>query len=157
MFMIKKSYIATSIFLLWGVVAGMVSPVQTAVNSRLRVAVDSPFLASLISFVTGTMLLVIIALITDRRLKLDLHIIPESRWWLWIGGPLGVIFVTSNILLLPLLGAALTVTAVLCGQMLIALIIDHFGWFGITKHKINWQRVVGFALMITGIILIQHF
>ncbi|WP_100486790.1 DMT family transporter [Sporolactobacillus pectinivorans] len=155
--MSKKSFMLTSVFLLWGVAAGMVSPAQTSINAKLRVAVDSPFLASLISFAIGTLLLVLIILIMEHRLKFDLRIIPKSRWWIWIGGPLGVIFVTSNILLLPILGAELTVTAILCGQMMIALIIDHFGWFGVTQHKINWQRIVGFALMITGIVLIQHF
>ncbi|MFX3617593.1 MAG: DMT family transporter [Sporolactobacillus sp.] len=155
--MSKKSLHLTALFLLWGLAAGMVSPVQTAVNGRLRIAVASPFLASMISFSTGTLFLILITLIIDHRLSFKRSVIRESHWWLWIGGPLGVIFVTSNILLLPKLGAELTVVAVLCGQMLIALVIDHFGWFSVPQHKINWQRLIGMVFMIAGILLIQRF
>lgn len=153
----KKSWKLTALFLVWGLAAGMVSPVQTAVNGRLRLAVHSPLLASLISFFTGTLLLILSTLLIERRLSFSRRVITDSPWWLWVGGPLGVIFVTANILLLPLLGAELTVVSVLCGQMLIALIIEHFGWFGVRLHKINRQRLAGIALMILGILLIQHF
>lgn len=152
----KKSWKITALLLLWGTCSGMVSPVQTAVNGRLRVAVHSPFLASLLSFSTGTIVLILITLSVDHRMKLSRATLKESPWWLWIGGPLGVVFVTGNILLLPALGAELTVVSVLCGQMLIALVIDHFGWFGVKRHRINWPRLAGVALMVAGIVFIQH-
>ncbi|WP_010630649.1 DMT family transporter [Sporolactobacillus vineae] len=153
----KKSFLLTSLFILWGIAAGMVSPVQTAVNAQVRTAVNSPLIASLISFLTGTVLLVLATLIADHRLNFGLRLIPHSRWWIWIGGPLGVIFVTANILLLPELGAALTVVSIVCGQMAAALAVDHFGWFGVPRHPVNWQRIAGMALMVAGIVLIQQF
>jgi Uncharacterized protein conserved in bacteria len=155
--MIKKSFLFTSVFLLWGIAAGMVSPVQTAINAQVRIAVGSPLIASLISFLTGDLLLLMATLAVDHRLNFGLRLIPYSRWWIWVGGPLGVLFVTANILLLPELGAALTVVSILCGQMAAALAVDHFGWFGVTRHPVNWQRLAGMALMVIGILLIQQF
>lgn len=152
-----KRYVYTALFLIWGLVAGMGSPVQTAINARLRTAAGSPLIASLISFTVGGAAIALVTLLKDRQLTFDHKIMFKSQWWLWIGGPLGVIFVTSNILLLPLLGSALTVVAILCGQMMIALTIDHFGWFGVARHKINVQRLAGLALLIVGVILIQQF
>ncbi|WKB36092.1 DMT family transporter [Terrilactibacillus sp. S3-3] len=153
----KRKWIVTSVCLLWGIAAGMASPVQTAVNARLHIAVGSPLVAALLSFTSGTLLLLLVTLIADRGFRFNRRFFHQTYWWQWLGGPLGVIFVLSNILLLPLLGSALTVVAILCGQMMIALIIDHFGWFGVPCHKINWQRLAGLALMVAGIILIQHF
>lgn len=153
----NNKWIITFVCLLWGIAAGMASPVQTAVNARLHTAVGSPLVAALISFISGTTLLLAVTLFADRGLHVSRRTFRQTYWWQWLGGPLGVVFVLSNILLLPLLGSALTVVAILCGQMIIALIIDHFGWFGVPRHKINWQRLAGLALMVAGIILIQHF
>ena len=36
-------------------------------------------------------------------------------------------FVTSNIILMPFLGAALTTIIAMMGQMIMGIIIDHFG------------------------------
>lgn len=160
----KKNSLHLLLFMLLGLFAGALSPIQTSINSELRSAVQSPLVASLISFSVGTIALVLLVLIVERRrlfkansLEKGKRVIAKSPWWLWIGGILGVIFVTSNIFLLPIIGAALTVVLALCGQMVIALVIDHFGWFGVPKHQINIQRVFGIILMVAGIFLIQHF
>ncbi|EST12417.1 DMT family transporter [Sporolactobacillus laevolacticus] len=153
----RKKYLFTSILLIWGLAAGMVSPVQTSINTQLRYAVRSPFIASLISFTTGTIILALLTLIIDHTMKMDWRIVPQAPKWIWVGGMMGVIFVTSNILLLPVLGSALTVVSVLCGQMTLAMAVDHFGWFGVQQHKLNWPRITGLTLMIIGIVLIQHF
>ncbi|MCO7175223.1 DMT family transporter [Sporolactobacillus kofuensis] len=158
----KSSYLI--IYMLLGLVAGMLSPIQTSINSELRSAIQSPLVAALVSFSVGTLALILLVLILEHHRLVNTNllekgkmIISGSPWWLWIGGMLGVIFVTSNIFLLPIIGAALTVVLALCGQMVIALIIDHFGWFGVPKHPINRQRIFGIILMIAGIFLIQHF
>jgi transporter family-2 protein len=147
-----------------GLFAGMLSPIQTSINSELRSAIQSPLVASLVSFSVGTIVLFLLVSIIEHRrlfnrnvLEKGKIVIAKSPWWLWIGGILGIIFVTSNIFLLPMIGAALTVVLALCGQMVIALIIDHFGWFGVPKHQINKQRIFGMILMVAGIFLIQHF
>ncbi|MCJ2145744.1 DMT family transporter [Bacillus paralicheniformis] len=152
------------LYMMLGLFAGMASPIQTSINSELRNAVQSPFIASLISFLVGMVILLFLTSIIEHRRLFHLNnlqtaktYITSNPWWLWTGGILGVIFITSNILLLPIVGASLTVVLALSGQMIIALIIDHFGWFGTPKHRLNVQRMLGIVLMITGIIIIQHF
>jgi len=151
------------LYMMLGLFAGMASPIQTSINSELRNALQSPLIASLISFLVGMLVLLFLtSFIEHRRLFLNnlqtaKTFVTSSPWWLWTGGILGVVFITSNILLLPIVGASLTVVLALSGQMIIALIIDHFGWFGIPKHRLNVQRLLGIVLMITGIMIIQHF
>lgn len=151
------------LFMMLGLFAGMAFPIQTSINSELRNAIHSPFIASLISFLVGMLVLLFLtSFIEHRRLFLNnlqtaKTFVTSSPWWLWTGGILGVVFITSNILLLPIVGASLTVVLALSGQMIIALVIDHFGWFGIPKHRLNVQRILGIVLMITGIMIIQHF
>lgn len=50
--------------LMLGLVAGAVVPFQTAVNSRLRTYVISPFVSSLISFMVGTIFLIVIIVLS---------------------------------------------------------------------------------------------
>ncbi len=50
-----------------GLVSGLLSPIQTSINSQLRLTVGSPFVASFISFLVGTTLLTLVCLIVERR------------------------------------------------------------------------------------------
>jgi transporter family-2 protein len=115
-------------------------------------------MASLISFLTGTLTLMFLALIVDHRLGFSpsaLHTLPG---WVWFGGgTLGVIYLTSNLLLLPKLGAALTVVSTLCGQMIMAICIDQFGWFGVAVQSFSLTRFIGVLCLLGGVLLMQKF
>jgi transporter family-2 protein len=145
------------LFLIGGLIAGGIIPVQTSINSRLGVEVGSPFMASFLSFFTGTLTLVILSLVIDHRLTFAPDVIHNSPWWIWIGGMLGVFYLTSNILLLPQLGAALTVVVTLVGQMIMAIAIDQFGWFNVPVHELNIPRLIGIVCMLGGVFLIKKY
>ena len=49
--------------------------------------------------------------------------------WIWFGGLLGVVALTGNILLFPHLGAVQTVVLPIAGQIMMGVVIDHFGFF----------------------------
>lgn len=116
--------------ILIGLIIGIGLPMQTSINSRLKVSVGSPFVASLISFSLGTLFLALITLLIDKSLLFPLNLFGKEPFWLWIGGLLGVIYLTSNILLFPKLGSVQTVIMPILGQIIMGLIIDNFGLFG---------------------------
>ena len=76
--------------------------------------------------------------------------------WL-VGGLLGGAFVASTILLVPRLGAAAMIAGVVAGQMICALLLDHWGLVGYPQQDITLWRGVGAALLIAGTVLIQRF
>lgn len=145
------------LFLIGGLIAGGIIPVQTSINSRLGVEVGSPFMASFLSFFTGTLTLIILSLVIDHRLTFAPDIFHNNPWWIWTGGLLGVFYLTSNILLLPQLGAALTVVVTLVGQMIMAIAIDQFGWFNVPVHELNIPRLIGIVCMLGGVFLIKKY
>src|SRR5690606_3565373 len=65
-------------------------------------------------------------------------------------GALGlVLFITLSVTL-PRIGAA-NATALLIGaQLVLALVIDQFGWFGVPQQSISASRVIGVALLFAG-------
>ncbi|WCG35094.1 DMT family transporter [Companilactobacillus farciminis] len=138
--------------ILVGLIIGIGLPMQTSINSRLKVSVGSPFVASLISFSLGTLFLALITLLIDKSLLFPLNLFGKEPFWLWIGGLLGVIYLTSNILLFPKLGSVQTVIMPILGQIIMGLIIDNFGLFGSLVQPLNWSRIVGAILVVIGVI-----
>lgn len=135
---------------------GVAMSSQAAVNTRLSTYVESPLLAAFISFAVGTVVLFICVLASGTPLG-DLAKAANAPLVLWIGGALGVFFVMVMILSVPRIGVALAFSLAIGGQMLTALVIDHFGLFGVTERSINWPRVLGAVLVMAGVIIIRRF
>lgn len=146
------------LWLLVGFVFGFAPPLQTTINSGLSQQMHSSLFASLISFTVGTIALFILTLVFNRSLKIKATQpnIGRIKPLYFIGGILGVVFVTSNIILMPFLGAALTTTIAMLGQMLMGVIIDHFG-LGVRRSPITFRKFSGLVAIAIGIILLRLF
>lgn len=138
--------------LLLGVFSGVITPVQTAVNTRLGRSVGSPLRASLVSFSVGLLsMLAIVLVMGPYPLLPDTAL--EGPWWMWLAGVFGVTFLTGNILLLPRLGSLKAVIMPVMGQIAMGLLIDVFGWFGAQKLAISLLRACGTVLALAGFLL----
>ena len=137
---------------LLGIFSGLITPVQTAVNTRLGRSIGSPLRASLVSFSVG-----LAAMLTLTLLLGPYPLIPATAangpWWMWLAGVFGVTFLTGNVLLLPKLGSLRTVIMPVTGQIVMGLLIDAFGWFGTTSQLISPLRIVGAVITLIGFLL----
>ncbi len=138
--------------LLLGVFSGVITPVQTAVNTRLGRSVGSPLRASMVSFSVGLLSMLAIVLITGPYPLLP-DTAADGPWWMWFAGMFGVTFLTGNILLLPRLGSLKAVIMPVMGQIAMGLLIDAFGWFGAQKLAISPLRACGTVLALVGFLL----
>lgn len=143
-------------FLLLAVVAGMMMPTQASINNKLSGFVGSPVLSAFVSFVVGTLALLVYILAAGIPLG-NIVNAKNAPYIVWTGGILGAFFVAVSILLVPRLGVALTFSLIIAGQMLITLIIDHFGILDVPVREINFVRVIGAALIVIGVVLIRKF
>ena len=75
----------------------------------------------------------------------------------WMGGVLGAFYVTAIILAFPKIGPALTFGLVVAGQMVMAMLLDHFNVLVAQQHDINIWRVLGVLLIVMGVIIIRKF
>lgn len=152
---VKKNSKITWIIL--GVLAGFLPPLQTAINGKLRVATGSILGATFISFFVGAIILLILLLITQRRLEFPLYDTQKNRIpiWVYIGGIFGIFILTGNIIILPVLGSVLTTMIFILGQMIMALTIDQFGMFHLQKRKIDRRRIAALVLTIIGIMFVK--
>ncbi|NIZ58372.1 DMT family transporter, partial [Staphylococcus aureus] len=146
-------------WLLLGFIFGFFPPIQTTINSALASHTHSPAFASLVSFTIGSIALLILTAIFNRSLKLKTSHLKFGKLKpiYFTGGILGMAFVTANIILMPHMGAALTTLIGMFGQILMGILIDHFGLFGSPKIAMTSRKTIGLLCILTGIILLRLF
>jgi len=151
-----SSFFNNYFFIFLAILAGMAMPTQATVNSKLAGSVESPILAAFISFAVGTAALFLYILATGIPLS-HLASAKNAPPIAWIGGFLGAFFVSVMALLVPRIGVALAFSLAIGGQMIVTLLIDHFGWLGVPEKPINLWRILGATLITIGVILIRKF
>jgi len=135
-------------------VTGAAIAVQALANSRLRFALGTPVWAAIAQFIVGLAALVVIAIVT-RQPSADTGGLSRMPWWGWVGGAIGALFITVSIVLTPRLGTALTLATMTVGQLLAALVLDHYGWLGAPIIRLSLPRVLGAACLLAGIALMR--
>jgi bacterial/archaeal transporter family-2 protein len=136
------------------VAAGVSFIFQQAVNANLRGEIGSAWWAGFISYLGGTIVMFIMV-IALREPWLSGPAISRTSWMSWTGGIFGAIYIAVSILLLPRLGATIVVALIVLGQMLGAMLFDHFALLGVPENPITPTRLVGAALLIVGVVLIR--
>jgi len=146
----------TYFYLLIALLAGAMMPTQAGTNNKMAGVVGSPILAAFISFFVGTIALFAYALLSGETLS-SIAEAKNAPPIAWIGGLLGAFFVAAAVTLVPRLGVAMTFSLIIAGQMIVTLIIDHFGLLGVPVKEISVIRVGGILLITTGVVLIRIF
>lgn len=126
---------------------------QTAINAKLRQFVESPYLASGISFLIGMLFLMLLCLISGQLVLPSLTFILTQPWWIWAGGILGVIGLTGNIILFGTLGSIQASVLPILGQIVMGVIIDQFGLFGSPVQVMTWIKLLGLILLVIGVFI----
>jgi transporter family-2 protein len=101
-------------------VAGAASAVQQAANGQLRAKADDVVVASFVSFLGGSTALVVATLVKGEFAAGSL----PSAAWLYLGGPLGVVYILVGAATVRTLGVLRFVLGVVSGQLLASVVID---------------------------------
>lgn len=141
-------------YLLLAFVTGAGVAAQSVINSRLRVLLGGPLWAAAAQFVVGLLLLVLAALATRQPAPVTTGL-GAAPWWVWTGGAFGATFIVVTIVLTAKIGATLTLASIIVGQLMAALVVDHYGLFGGAVVRLTPLRVTGVLLLLLGVILIR--
>jgi transporter family-2 protein len=135
-------------------VAGGMIAVQAPTNALLARAGGSPVLAALISFVVGTVGLLLVWVASGNRPGAQPFV--GLPWYAWIGGLYGATFVAVAAYAAPRIGIASLITIGIAGQIAMALCLDHFGVLGLPREPVNLGRILGALLVVAGVILVRR-
>jgi transporter family-2 protein len=145
--------VTNALWMVVGLAGGASLVVQASLNSGLRHRLDSVSWAGLVSYLGGTMAMIITLVVLRPPLPgLQARTIP-TVWWL--GGLFGAAYLAITIVLLPRIGAAALVALVVAGQVLFSLLCDRFGWFGLPVHQLDLRKAVGALFLVLGVVLVR--
>lgn len=147
----QSIYLATALVLLGGVLLS----VQAPLNAMLGRAVGSPVNAALISFLVGTAALSMIAL--AQRASPNGTLMRTLPWYGWVGGLCGAVFVTAAAYAAPRIGVATMLTLAVASQLVMAVILDHTGAFGVRQHAASVGRIIGLLFVVAGAIIVRKY
>lgn len=133
------------------IIAGATMSVQGVMNTRLGEKIG---LLESNAFVQGTafILAVIVAWIWGKG---NIGALGQANKLYWLGGVLGMVITVTVMLGMGKTSPAVAVSVILIAQLLVAALIDAFGIMGTEKVPFLWNKYVGLALMIGGVLLFK--
>jgi bacterial/archaeal transporter family-2 protein len=131
--------------------AGAVLAVQAPINGALaRHAGDATF-AACVNFLVGFLVMTCVVIL--RGAWPTSGFIGSAPSWAWIGGALGGFYITMMATMIPITGAQTAAMAGILGQLATAMLLDHFGAFGLPVQPVTWARIAGLAMVAGGVLL----
>ena len=137
-------------------VAGALQAWGPPMNGVLRESLSNPWLASAVSFVPIVACLGVLFLCLPRPLP-TIAGVTSMPWWAPLGGLVGAFAVIAGLLFVTKVGAGAFAGLTITANILMSLVIDQFGLFGMEQHTLGLWRIVGGALMVGGVALIAIF
>lgn len=152
--MFSKALLLSIIPAVMAFAAGAVLPFQATSNGAVGKALGHPLWGAMVSlFVSMMVLLPVLWLLKVPFPRLG-HAL-QGPWWMWAGGVLGALYVASAAAFAPKLGAGGFIVLVVAGQMIAAVVMDHFGLMNITPRPVTLLRLAGVALILLGAVFVQ--
>ncbi len=126
-----------------GVAVGVQAPLASLMGQRLG-ALESVFIVHL-----GGALFALLPLLALRGGNLaQWQSIP---WYALAAGAFGLVVISSISYTMPRLGVAVSVVLLIAGQLLIGVLMDHFGLLGMAVRPLTLMRLLGFAVLCVGV------
>lgn len=152
----KRSPLILGGLLMLMILAGMAIPSQGRINAALGAEAGDPFLAGLISFLTGLVLIAALAWATPvgRRTMREVGPALKSgavKWWYMLAGCAGAFFVLTQTLTIGLIGVAVFTVAVVTGQTVGGLLWDRIGLGPAGRMRISPVRAAGALLTVVAV------
>jgi transporter family-2 protein len=142
------------VFFALALITGALIPIQAATNAAFSKSIGNPIITGLIVFIVGLagMLLFILLSKTPFPTQQQLTAAPLYGY---LGGMIVATYVVMITVLVPRIGVGTAIGLIVTGQIICAVIIDHFGLFNVAVRSISLTRAAGVLLMIGGIYLVM--
>lgn len=137
------------LFPLLALIAGMALAVQGQINGGLgrKIGVIE---GAFFSFAIGALALLFVLIFFGNGQISSVTAVPK---WQLIGGVLGAFFIIVQVLVIPKIGVSTTFLSIIVGQIILSVIIDHFGLFGAERRPVDMNKIGAVVLMFIALFL----
>ena len=131
-----------------GAAVGIQSPIAGAMGQRV-----GGMASSLIIHISGAIFSGLFLLLLGGE---KLRSWPTLPWYMLGAGIFGVVLYQTINVTLPRLGSTMMIALIITGQLLVGILIDHFGLLGVVTRPIDLSRILGIAALLVGGYLISR-
>jgi len=134
--------LVVAVGLLGGVAVGVQSPIAGAMGQKVG-GTASSFIVHLSGLIFSAILLILQGGERIREWR-------SLTWYMFGAGIFGLILYQTINITLPRLGSTTMIALIIIGQLLTGIVIDHFGWFGVTPRPVDLTRMIGLGVLLFG-------
>ena len=131
---------------------GALISIMLSVNGRLEGVVGLTN-SLIIIHVVGLLTITFIMLIKRERIKID----KKIPIYMFLGGAIGVALTLVNMITISKIGVALTTSIAVFAQLIFSSFIDHYGLFGMNRYRFNKKKLIGFSIVLLGLVIMTVF
>lgn len=130
--------------------AGILLSMEAAIGGALGNYIGE-LEASLFVFAVGAIILFPSALLLKRKRFIEAFKLPK---WELAGGFLGALYLVLLLISVNIIGVGVSMVSVIIGQIFTSIVIDHFGWLGVSRIKFDANRLTAMILLIFALYFI---
>ncbi|MFW5984730.1 MAG: DMT family transporter [Halanaerobiaceae bacterium] len=129
--------------------------VQGTINSALGKEIgltETTFVVHLVAVLI--LIFVLFFQVFQGENSIQLSMLWELPWYLYLGGILGVLITYTVAFSIPQLGVAVATTGIVAVQVSTAALIDHLGILGMEREPFSVMRLIGIIFLAVGVKLL---
>jgi transporter family-2 protein len=151
----KKGYMKSNlIYLVMALITGALIPIQASTNAAFSKSVGNPYVTGLMVFIVGLAGMLLFTLVSGTSIPTAKQL-GEAPLYGYLGGIIVATYVVMITILVPRLGVGTAIGFIVTGQILFAVIIDHFGLFSVAPRSIDITRFIGVVMVVGGVYLVM--
>ena len=131
---------------------GALISIMLAFNGGLQGVVGLTY-SLIIIHTVGLITIFIIMLIKREKIIIS----EKLPIYMFFGGAIGVALTLVNMVTISEIGVALTTSIAVFAQLIFSSFIDHYGLFGMNKYKFNKKKLIGFSIVLVGLVIMTIF
>lgn len=135
---------------LLAIIAGAALSLEGAIYGELGKNIGQ-LESSLYNFAIGSIILALLVLFWGKG---SLSTVTKAPKWMLLGGVLGTIYLTIIVIVAPKLGIAITMIAVVAGQLVSSMLIEHKGWLGSQLVRVNRYHIASIAFLSIALLML---
>lgn len=143
---------------MWGWIIAIISGALMSVQGVFNTGVTkqtSTWLAAAWVAISSFAVAILLWAVFERNQAPVLSLAKIDNKYMLLGGVMGAFITWTVIKGMAALGPAKAVMLIVISQLLVAYVIELFGWFGVEKVDFQWTRLLGILISIGGFILFK--
>lgn len=130
-----------------GVIAGTTIVLQSTVSAKLSTFIglwQTTFIVHIVGVVASFIPLFLF------RHEANWSAWNQAPWYVYLGGVFGVIIIYTVAYTVSNSGVTAGISLIIASQLVVTLLIDHFGWMGMSVRPVTLMKVAGVAFLFMG-------